>query len=233
MDRRDLQTNNDPHAGCDQIGQLSAVLLTAVQIIKDCLLLVLARELVRQYRSTQTPIHLTRNASGQSANRVAHHERVERGCWVCWCFSRKDCQLKRQTGALTRGLASLWSSQDHAYFIYRSNRHVSLRVSAGRIMQPGLPRDRLFVLLSGEEFRARCGILLLWLELDAIQTHKWIVIRCSAMTGLNLKEGLEWIVQDARERYFLYWKSQRCLLVTVGFQCKGQTERHPVLLRMY
>ena len=29
-------------------------------------------------------------------------------------------------------------------------------------------------------------------------------MRCSAMTGLNLKEGLTWVVEDAKERLFLY-----------------------------
>ena len=42
------------------------------------------------------------------------------------------------------------------------------------------------------------------LKLDAIQTHKWVIFRCSALTNQNLKEGLDWIVQDARDRYFLY-----------------------------
>jgi len=27
---------------------------------------------------------------------------------------------------------------------------------------------------------------------------------CSAMTGMNLQEGLEWVVQDAKARLFLY-----------------------------
>lgn len=27
---------------------------------------------------------------------------------------------------------------------------------------------------------------------------------CSAVTGLNLKEGLDWVVQDAKDRLFLY-----------------------------
>lgn len=42
------------------------------------------------------------------------------------------------------------------------------------------------------------------LKLDTIHTHKWVIFRCSAMTGHNLLEGLEWIVQEARDRYFLY-----------------------------
>ncbi|KKA24146.1 hypothetical protein T310_1798 [Rasamsonia emersonii CBS 393.64] len=41
-------------------------------------------------------------------------------------------------------------------------------------------------------------------ELDAIKTHKWTILPCSAMTGKNLNEGLEWVVQDAKDRLFLY-----------------------------
>ena len=42
------------------------------------------------------------------------------------------------------------------------------------------------------------------LKLNAIKTHKWHIIRCSAVTGANLEEGLEWVVQDAKARLFLY-----------------------------
>jgi len=42
------------------------------------------------------------------------------------------------------------------------------------------------------------------LRLDAIQTHKWTIMTCSAMTGRNLQEGLQWVVQDAKDRLFLY-----------------------------
>ncbi|KAK6539992.1 ADP-ribosylation factor-like protein 2 [Orbilia ellipsospora] len=42
------------------------------------------------------------------------------------------------------------------------------------------------------------------LKLDEIVTHKWTILRCSAMTGENLDEGLEWVVTDAKERLFLY-----------------------------
>jgi ADP-ribosylation factor-like protein 2 len=27
---------------------------------------------------------------------------------------------------------------------------------------------------------------------------------CSAMTGMNLQEGLQWVVQDAKDRLFLF-----------------------------
>lgn len=42
------------------------------------------------------------------------------------------------------------------------------------------------------------------LHLDAIQTHRWTIMTCSAMTGMNLQKGLEWVVQDAKDRLFMY-----------------------------
>ncbi|KAL8828514.1 MAG: hypothetical protein Q9170_006567 [Blastenia crenularia] len=42
------------------------------------------------------------------------------------------------------------------------------------------------------------------LALDAITTHKWIIIQCSAITGFNLEKGINWVVEDAKERLFLY-----------------------------
>ena len=42
------------------------------------------------------------------------------------------------------------------------------------------------------------------LELERIHTHRWQVVPCSAMTGENLDKGLGWVVQDARDRLFLY-----------------------------
>ncbi|OAA58617.1 Small GTPase superfamily, ARF/SAR type [Niveomyces insectorum RCEF 264] len=42
------------------------------------------------------------------------------------------------------------------------------------------------------------------LKLPDIRTHRWHILRCSAMTGENLKEGLAWVVADAKERLFLY-----------------------------
>ncbi|KIX92888.1 uncharacterized protein Z520_11364 [Fonsecaea multimorphosa CBS 102226] len=42
------------------------------------------------------------------------------------------------------------------------------------------------------------------LDLKRILTHRWVVVPCSAMTGENLEKGLDWVVQDARDRLFLY-----------------------------
>ena len=47
-------------------------------------------------------------------------------------------------------------------------------------------------------------VMLQRLGLDLIKTHKWTILPCSAMTGQNLNEGLEWVVQDAKDRLFLY-----------------------------
>ncbi|RAH68699.1 ADP-ribosylation factor-like protein 2 [Aspergillus aculeatinus CBS 121060] len=51
--------------------------------------------------------------------------------------------------------------------------------------------------MTEEEVRER-------LSLDSIKTHKWTILPCSAMTGRNLYEGLDWVVQDAKDRLFLY-----------------------------
>jgi ADP-ribosylation factor-like protein 2 len=42
------------------------------------------------------------------------------------------------------------------------------------------------------------------LQLKAIRSHRWNILRCSAMTGENLEEGLSWVVEDAKARLFLY-----------------------------
>ena len=46
--------------------------------------------------------------------------------------------------------------------------------------------------------------ILAGLRLQEIRTHHWQILRCSAMTGANLKEGLAWVVEDAKARLFLY-----------------------------
>jgi ADP-ribosylation factor-like protein 2 len=42
------------------------------------------------------------------------------------------------------------------------------------------------------------------LGLDLIKTHTWTILPCSAITGKNLNEGLDWVVHDAQDRLFLY-----------------------------
>ncbi|KAI9862600.1 MAG: ADP-ribosylation factor-like protein 2 [Vezdaea acicularis] len=48
-----------------------------------------------------------------------------------------------------------------------------------------------------EEDEIRVG-----LQLDAIRTHNWTIIQCSALTGSNLNEGLQWVVRDAKHKLF-------------------------------
>ena len=42
------------------------------------------------------------------------------------------------------------------------------------------------------------------LQLKAIKTHRWNILQCSAITGENLEKGLDWVVEDAKARLFLY-----------------------------
>ncbi|MCJ1329500.1 hypothetical protein MMC10_006180 [Thelotrema lepadinum] len=43
-----------------------------------------------------------------------------------------------------------------------------------------------------------------YLDLPSIKTHTWKILSCSAITGVNLDEGLGWVVEDAKQRLFLY-----------------------------
>ncbi|KAF1985219.1 ADP-ribosylation factor [Aulographum hederae CBS 113979] len=42
------------------------------------------------------------------------------------------------------------------------------------------------------------------LGLDDIKTHQWKIMACSAITGHNLQQGLRWVIQDAKDRLFLF-----------------------------
>ncbi len=42
------------------------------------------------------------------------------------------------------------------------------------------------------------------LGLDGITTHTWELIDSSAMTGKGLAQGIEWVLQDAKNRLFLF-----------------------------
>lgn len=64
-----------------------------------------------------------------------------------------------------------------------------------RQVRPGEERERFLNLLIMIHQRLR---------LDTIKTHRWTILPCSAMTGRNLHEGLEWVIQDAKDRLFLY-----------------------------
>jgi len=40
------------------------------------------------------------------------------------------------------------------------------------------------------------------LELDSIKTHHWKIVWCSAVTGENLLQGMDWTLQDISARIF-------------------------------
>jgi ADP-ribosylation factor-like protein 2 len=40
------------------------------------------------------------------------------------------------------------------------------------------------------------------LDLDSIHKHHWTVMPCSAITGQNLLEGIDWLVNDVAQRLF-------------------------------
>ncbi|CAM6053410.1 unnamed protein product [Sphagnum tenellum] len=40
------------------------------------------------------------------------------------------------------------------------------------------------------------------LELDCIKTHHWRIIWCSAVTGQNLLQGIDWLLEDISARIF-------------------------------
>ncbi|KAM3959350.1 ADP ribosylation factor-like 2 [Aphomia sociella] len=40
------------------------------------------------------------------------------------------------------------------------------------------------------------------LDLDSIKTHHWRIVRCSAVTGENLLDGMDWMLDDIASRIF-------------------------------
>ncbi|KAL9051145.1 MAG: hypothetical protein Q9162_006217 [Coniocarpon cinnabarinum] len=42
------------------------------------------------------------------------------------------------------------------------------------------------------------------LNLQSIKTHGWKIATCSAVTGEGLDDAVAWVVQDAKDRFFLY-----------------------------
>jgi ADP-ribosylation factor-like protein 2 len=42
------------------------------------------------------------------------------------------------------------------------------------------------------------------LGLDSIKTHHWHIQGCSAVTGANLLDGMDWIVGDVAARLYTY-----------------------------
>jgi ADP-ribosylation factor-like protein 2 len=40
------------------------------------------------------------------------------------------------------------------------------------------------------------------LKLDTIGSHHWQIVECSAVTGLNLLQGMDWLIDDISKRIF-------------------------------
>ncbi|KAL8881626.1 MAG: hypothetical protein Q9198_001202 [Flavoplaca austrocitrina] len=84
---------------------------------------------------------------------------------------------------------------------------------AGLLLEERLQGASLLVLsnktdiagsMSDEEIRKASGVGLEALALDSIMTHKWTIVQCSAITGSNIQKGIKWVVEDAKDRLFLY-----------------------------
>ena len=66
-----------------------------------------------------------------------------------------------------------------------------------------LSREKLPILQTVDSFISLlCTIYLQALDLDNITTHHWLIQDCSAVTGQNLLQGIDWIIDDIASRIF-------------------------------
>jgi len=64
--------------------------------------------------------------------------------------------------------------------------------------------------MSDAEIRDVCAMAVLYvvlirlqaLDLRSIKSHQWRILSCSAITGMNLVEGLDWVVNDIAGRLY-------------------------------
>ncbi len=49
------------------------------------------------------------------------------------------------------------------------------------------------------------------LDLPAIKSHQWNIIPCSAITGYNLLEGLNWVVGEVASRLYYSTFTERAV----------------------
>lgn len=45
-----------------------------------------------------------------------------------------------------------------------------------------------------------------YLELDKIKSHHWKIFPCSAITGQNILESVDWLIEDISNRIFVDFK---------------------------
>jgi ADP-ribosylation factor-like protein 2 len=62
----------------------------------------------------------------------------------------------------------------------------------------------LLVFANKQDISGACSLqeIRTLLELDSIHKHHWTVMPCSALTGQNLLEGIDWLVNDVAQRLF-------------------------------
>lgn len=58
------------------------------------------------------------------------------------------------------------------------------------------------------------------LELDRVSTHSWRIQPCSAYTGDNLVQGLDWTVKDVANRIYYHGDAKSTLSATAGSAVK-------------
>ena len=123
-----------------------------------------------------------------------YFEKTDALIWVVDATDRlrvEDCRLELQ-GLLLEEVRMDWSQLLQAISDNRMRQRLagaSLLVFLNKTDVPGC--------MSEEEVKRS-------LALERIITHRWVIVPCSAMTGKNLDKGLDWVVQDARDRLFLY-----------------------------
>ncbi|KAL8870046.1 MAG: hypothetical protein Q9174_003816 [Haloplaca sp. 1 TL-2023] len=77
---------------------------------------------------------------------------------------------------------------------------------AGLLLEERLMGASLLVLANKTDIEGSMSVdgIRKALALDAIKTHNWTIIQCSAISGMNVQEGIKWVVEDAKQRLFLY-----------------------------
>ena len=68
-------------------------------------------------------------------------------------------------------------------------------------------------------------ILLQVLDLDSITTHHWLILGCSAVTGDNLLQGVDWTINDIASRIFTAdWCSVSYFQIRFTVFCRYQLQ---------
>jgi ADP-ribosylation factor-like protein 2 len=73
----------------------------------------------------------------------------------------------------------------------------------GSLTDKEIEQASLGILLDEERYRLTWQVSLPQaLDLPAIKSHQWNIIPCSAVTGHNLLEGLDWVVGEVASRLY-------------------------------